>query len=130
MPETMISSRKSKVGNADRWRYRMEGGGVMRCHKPQVQTHARLMWCTARVGALPSECLHRACTLLTCENKLILAWGRQTDCLYGDEDEESLCVSPYLSETPACSGFNPPLPFSPRSFHKIESHMAYCWQGL
>lgn len=52
------------------------------------------------------KCLHHVVTLVICKNKLILVGERQL--FLWDEDEESLCVSLYLSAPPALSGFNPP----------------------
>lgn len=45
MPETMSSSRKSKVGQADRWGVR-RGGGSRADISREAQTHGRPMWCT------------------------------------------------------------------------------------
>lgn len=50
---------------------------------------------------------------------------RQRRLSLWDEDAVSLFVSLPLCQS--LSGFNPP---SQLSFHKIQSHMACCWQGL
>ncbi len=55
------------------------GGGSRSVTSRQVQTHARLMWCTVGGGCTP-KCLRHAFTLLTCKNKLGSGWRTQAVC--------------------------------------------------
>lgn len=92
MPETMSSSRKSKVGQTGRWEATAAGGGGGGVDTSrEAQTHARPMWC-----AVP-------------RNVYIIrapSWPANTSgCLCGMK-RPSAC--PYTSAARVLSGFIPP----------------------
>lgn len=107
------------------------GGGsldasvVTRCHEQTSTNTCQTDVVHCRRGCWTPKCLHHAVALLTCINKLILVVERRLFLWDGGMKCPSVCLSTF-SAPPALSGYKPS---SPQSFHKIESHMAYCWLG-